>query len=573
MGTGVGPSRDRGGRSARPGAFGLAVAWVAVLLAGGPWAGLHPSMTSGAETLAPEASTLEPPRYAMAAVWDGKHVFLFGGANNDRNFDEILRYDPKKGTLDVMSARLPTPRYLAAAAWDGRNAYLFGGTAAGGSIVFDEVVRYDPSADKVEVMSARLPSARYGASAVWTGDAVLVLGGRDATVASLRDVLKYDPSTDTLTRMDASLPHGTYGASAIWDGQQAYVLGGWESDAGNANGRTLDAIVRFDPATNELRVMDGRLPTGRWGTTASWDGRAAYLYGGDDVSDDLDQIVRYVPAFDTVQVLSDSLPTGRRWVAAVAHGANAYVFGGYDGQFLGDVLRLDTQSHEPVIILPAVPAAECVAGVATVRLDASASFDLDGDPVRFSWTAPGITFDDPQAPAPAAVFPLGATPVTVAVTDSLETAIASAIVRVVDRFPPELELVRPAADTLYVNDEEAAGPFRAANGAIAAVGPLTFVAEAHDACGVASVRFQFRFQSPAALVPNFPVVATDPAPPYAFRFDPRPYDSGDWQADVTAVDLAGNPSDVATRLVHEVGTSCKVGGPVEQVCGLLPSSP
>ena len=54
---------------------------------------------------------------------------------------------------------------------------------------------------------------------------------------------------------------------------------------------------------------------------------------------------------------------------------------------------------------------------AVVSLDGSGSSDPDGDPLTFSWSASGITFDDPTSATPTATFPLGTTRASLVVND------------------------------------------------------------------------------------------------------------------------------------------------------------
>jgi hypothetical protein len=82
---------------------------------------------------------------------------------------------------------------------------------------------------------------------------------------------------------------------------------------------------------------------------------------------------------------------------------------------------------------------ECTgSGQATVALDASASYDPDGDTLQYAWSAPGITFTDLMGETTTAVFPLGTTTVTLTVKDGSMEDIDTITVEVEDTTPPVL---------------------------------------------------------------------------------------------------------------------------------------
>ena len=81
--------------------------------------------------------------------------------------------------------------------------------------------------------------------------------------------------------------------------------------------------------------------------------------------------------------------------------------------------------------------AECTgAGAAVVTLDGTRSSDPDGDDLTYAWSAPNITFDDPTSPTPTASFPLGATTVTLLVSDGSLDDTDEVVVTVEDTTPP-----------------------------------------------------------------------------------------------------------------------------------------
>lgn len=90
---------------------------------------------------------------------------------------------------------------------------------------------------------------------------------------------------------------------------------------------------------------------------------------------------------------------------------------------------------------------ECTGGEATVALYATASSDPEGEDLLFLWSTdcPGASFDDPQSATPILTFSTASAPlqceVTVAVTDGVHIAFASALVIVRDTTPPTIDVV------------------------------------------------------------------------------------------------------------------------------------
>lgn len=112
-------------------------------------------------------------------------------------------------------------------------------------------------------------------------------------------------------------------ASAVWDGHYAYVFGGIDS----AHEHFLDEIVRFDPATGQVKTMGAHLPTARSFTSAVWTGQAAFVFGGSYGSTIVDDVVRYDPARDRVDVMGAHILAHRDKTSAVWDGSRAYVIG------------------------------------------------------------------------------------------------------------------------------------------------------------------------------------------------------------------------------------------------------
>ena len=104
-------------------------------------------------------------------------------------------------------------------------------------------------------------------------------------------------------------------------------------------------------------------------------------------------------------------------------------------------------------------------------LDGSGSSDPEGDSLEYRWSAPGVSFDGPSAATPEGVFPLGATEVTLTVSDGTQEVSDTVVVEVADTTPnsavvqlspdvlvaPKHQLV-DVVSTVTVSDACDAGP-------------------------------------------------------------------------------------------------------------------
>ncbi len=82
--------------------------------------------------------------------------------------------------------------------------------------------------------------------------------------------------------------------------------------------------------------------------------------------------------------------------------------------------------------------AECTFPLTAVTLDGTASSDVQGDPLTFSWSAPGVVFDDPHSPQPTGSFPKATTVVTLNVSDGASEGTDTALISVVDTTTPAI---------------------------------------------------------------------------------------------------------------------------------------
>ena len=77
--------------------------------------------------------------------------------------------------------------------------------------------------------------------------------------------------------MNATLPTSRIFTSAVWDDKYAYIFGG------QANETDLDEILRYNPSTDTLQTLPAKLPFRTEASMAIWNGSAAYIFGGGDV--------------------------------------------------------------------------------------------------------------------------------------------------------------------------------------------------------------------------------------------------------------------------------------------------
>lgn len=99
-------------------------------------------------------------------------------------------------------------------------------------------------------------------------------------------------------------------------------------------------------------------------------------------------------------------------------------------------------NQAPVAVTGPDQVVECMGSLTSVELDATASWDPDGDPLQYEWSLPtgsGATVDDAYSPTPIGQFPEGPTLVTLIVTDQLgRLSFDDVLITVVDTTPPAL---------------------------------------------------------------------------------------------------------------------------------------
>lgn len=261
-----------------------------------------------------------------AATWDGEVAWLFGGMHQSSG---VFRYHPLTQSLHVVGLRYPMTSQ--GAVWAGDATYLFG-TSAGLALDADrEIQRYSQGDLSPVALGTRLPLAMRNFLSVWVGEAALLIGGErgDPGRGTIGTILRFDPRTETLTALPSGIP-ARRAMSGVWTGTEVLVFGGDLVEGATFRPVYTNDILRVDPRTGGTVVASAKLPTPRAFTSAAWDGRYAYVFGGYN-GGVLGDVLRYDPRADTIEVLPAVLGSGRAYTTAISTGRFAYLFGGWDG--------------------------------------------------------------------------------------------------------------------------------------------------------------------------------------------------------------------------------------------------
>lgn len=203
-----------------------------------------------------------------------------------------------------MQTRLPVPLAFASAVWTtgpqcpNGCALIFGGQTCIAEPepcgLVDTIYRFDPSLDgqlgSLVQLSTRLPYPTSETQTFWLDrdlsptacpqGCAYLLGGRTSNSA-ISSVIRYAPASIAEISEVSQLPERTFAGSVVFDGSFAYYIGGC-CEAGVLRPN----IFRFDPFTNQMTALWGRLPSGptdalAW-SSAVWDREtaSAYFLGG-----------------------------------------------------------------------------------------------------------------------------------------------------------------------------------------------------------------------------------------------------------------------------------------------------
>ena len=310
-----------------------------------------------------------------SSVVNGK-IYVFGG--NDGNYLSVVeKYNPETNTWTT-KAPMPTTRGLLASSPVNGKIYVFGGNNGD---YLSTVEEYD-SETGIWTTKAPMPTARgLFATSVVDGKIYAIGGNTDYRTDKVEE---YNPQSDTWTTK-ASMPTSRWGlASSVVDGK-IYAIGGYSPAIGY-----LSVVEEYNPETNTWTTK-ASMPTARRYHTSSVVNGKIYVVGGDNSIGDtdirLDTVEEYDPETNTWTTKA-SMPTGRGVMTNSIVNGRIYVIGGQRG----DNIVSTVQEYTPPRTVGNTPPV-AYAGFdqninigKAVTMDASNSFDNDGDTLTYNWS-------------------------------------------------------------------------------------------------------------------------------------------------------------------------------------------
>jgi N-acetylneuraminic acid mutarotase len=286
-------------------------------------------------------STPLTPRYGHQAVWTGTRMLVFGGQGPDfvnyGFFNTGASYDPVSNTWSAISTTsAPSPRSAMAAIWSGTEMLIWGGNDLQDRLVNGG--RYNPQSNTWQSLSTvGAPQNSVLMSVVWTGTEMIVWGGQEPTLAAdINTGARYRPSDNTwlpVTNPQTGGPRNEH--PAVWTGAEMVVWGSYTSFTSPTN-----TGARYYPSSDSwLPTSMVNVPKYRYAPQAVWTGTQMVVWGG--CSDSfcftrLNTGGRYNPASNSWQPTSTvNAAEARYWFSTVWTGSEMIVWGGCDAQTCG----------------------------------------------------------------------------------------------------------------------------------------------------------------------------------------------------------------------------------------------
>jgi hypothetical protein len=273
----------------------------------------------------------------LSAVTVGDSIYLFGGDTWDEKVgitNTLLRFDTRTQSFTKVQTKGTMPRIkITSAIFDGTDVYLFGGFTPQG--LSDQIIRFNPKTAELEVLTppAVLPSPRGRTAAFFDGRYAWILGGNIGSfkpTGYLDEIVRFDPKTHEVKLMNEKLPFPVANRiGVVYDSKTAYLPGGMISKEPTKT----DNIVAYVPGGG-ARVLEGAaLPFhADGGAFELMNGLVVIIGGGKTPEDDpsalLSNILLFDPASNRLKDAGVALPSPRKGTAAARVGDSIYLFGG-----------------------------------------------------------------------------------------------------------------------------------------------------------------------------------------------------------------------------------------------------
>lgn len=257
-----------------------------------------------------------------ACLVDGKIYAIGGGTDVSTFVSTVEVYDPATDTWTTKKSMNRVNASFGAAAVNGK-IYVIGGHK--GQAGFSNVEMYDPATNTWTAKKS-MQHARHGLGVCAVNGKIYAIGGCPSPGApGTQYVEEYDPESDTWVEKANMLTKRIGLSTCVLDGK-IYVIGGKDVEP---DGTIHSTVEVYDPATNEWKKCQGKLPTARVHSSASQIDGKIYVFGGSlsPLSDPFPYVEVYDPLSDKWYSKSD-MPEGRMFLSTCSVNGKIYLIGG-----------------------------------------------------------------------------------------------------------------------------------------------------------------------------------------------------------------------------------------------------